>query len=240
VSPQPAVGTVISLRDVALAELLGTSLDVAWIDLEHGALTAADVPALAIALRAAGCRAEVRVPSWESEALAPVLDAGVDGVVVPAVEDAHAARELVRRLAYPPDGVRGYGPRRAAGYGRAAGRAPRPTCTIQIETAAGVDAAAAIAAIDGVDALVVGCADLGIALGGAPGEPTAKLTAAVGRVRAAARAAGRRFGIAGAAGAAALAELALGDADLVVHSVDVRLYARAADHAAAAAREAAA
>ena len=213
---------VVTLADPVLAELLGAPFDFAWIDLEHAALTVAAVPALAVALRAAGCRAEVRLPSWRSEALPPVIDAGVDGVVAPCVESADDAAAFVRRLRHPPAGVRGYGPRRAGGYGR--GEPGAPSCTVQVESERGVESAAAIARVDGVDALVAGCADLARAIG-----PDA-LGDAVGRVRAAARDAGTRFGIAGAP-----RELAHAGADLVVHGVDVRLYAAAAD---AAAREA--
>jgi hypothetical protein len=157
------IGTVITLADPVLAELIGAPFDLAWIDLEHAALTVAAVPALAVALRAAGCRAEVRLPSWRSEALPPVLDAGVDGVVAPCVESAADATAFVRRLRHPPNGERGYGPRRAGGYGR--GEPPIPSCTVQIESPAGVDAAEAIAAVDGVDALVAGCADLALVVG---------------------------------------------------------------------------
>jgi 4-hydroxy-2-oxoheptanedioate aldolase len=225
----PLIGTVLTLPDPVLAELLGAPFDLVWIDLEHAALTVAAVPTLAVALRAAGCRAEVRVPSWHSEALPPVLDAGVDGVVAPSVESAADAAAFVRRLRYPPDGTRGFGPRRAGGYGREQVAAPR--CTVQVESAAGIAAAGAIAAVQGVDAIVVGCADLALSAG-APA-----LDEAVSRVREAARAHGLAFGIAGAP-AERLAELARGGADLVVHSVDVRLYAAAADGAARAAGEA--
>jgi 2-keto-3-deoxy-L-rhamnonate aldolase RhmA len=215
----PLIGTVLTLPDPVLAELLGAPFDLAWIDLEHAALTVAAVPALAVALRAAGCRAEVRLPSWRSEALAPVVDAGVDGVVAPCVESAADAAAFVRRLRLPPDGERGYGPRRAGGYGR--GEPPVPGCTVQIESAAAVEAAEDIAAVDGVDALVVGCADLALSVG------ADALAGAVVSVRDAARGRGARFGIAGAP-----LDLLRGGADVIVHGVDVRIYAAAADRAA--------
>ncbi|MGI8781857.1 MAG: aldolase/citrate lyase family protein, partial [Solirubrobacteraceae bacterium] len=102
---------------------------------------------------------------------------------------------------------------------------------VQIESVAGVEAAAAIAAAEGVDALVVGCADLSLSLGERPGVDSPRLQEAVGRVRRAARGAGVAFGIAGGADGSA------GDgADLVLHSVDVRLYARGADVAATSVR----
>jgi 2-keto-3-deoxy-L-rhamnonate aldolase RhmA len=236
-SARPRIGTVVTVPDAVLAELIGSAFEFAWIDLEHGALTVADVPRLAVALRAADCDAEVRLPSWSSEALAPVLDAGVDGVVAPYVERAEDAAAFVRRVRYPPRGDRGYGPRRAGGYGRTAVRHVR--CSVQIESANGVDHADAIARVDGIDALVAGCADLALSLGRAPGEPCAALVEAVARVGAAARSGGVRFGIAGAS-PRLLRELMPAGADAIVHSVDVRLYAAAADGAAALAREVAA
>ena len=169
------VGTVLTLPGVALAELLAEPLDFVWIDLEHGALDAGDVPPLAVAARAAGCAALVRLAS--SDRVPPaILDAGVDGVVAPRVESAAQARRLADRLRHPPRGSRGFAARRASGYGRAGAarrRAADPVLLAQIESAAGVEAAEEIAAVDGVDALVVGCADLALALDGAlePASP---------------------------------------------------------------------
>src|SRR3954452_22048425 len=111
------LGTVITLPDVALAELTASAVDFVWIDLEHGALDRRDVQPLAIAARSAGAESFVRLPSAGDTALGPVLDAGVDGVVVPRVEDAAAAEAVVRRLRYPPLGSRGIAARRASGYG---------------------------------------------------------------------------------------------------------------------------
>ena len=223
------IGTVISLPDIALAELAGAALDFAWIDLEHGALSLRDAQALAIALAAAGCEAHVRLPCAASELLGPVLDAGVDGVVTPHVDDAEAARAIVRRLRYPPAGTRGFGPRRAGAYGRTV--ADGIACTVQIESPAGVEAATEIAAVDGVDALVLGCSDLSLALD-APGDLSSRaLGAAVDRVAAAASAAGRRFGLAAGGSFEEVAALAAGRADDVVFSADVRLYSGAIDAA---------
>jgi 4-hydroxy-2-oxoheptanedioate aldolase len=225
------LGTVLSLPDVALVELAAAALDLVWIDLEHGALGVRDAQAMAIAAKAAGCEAHVRVSAWDSELLPNVLDAGVDGIVAPRMESAADAEALVRRLRHPPAGARGYGPRRAGGYGRAA-EALQPACTVQIESAAGVRAAGAIARVDGVDALVVGCADLARDLGSEPfGEPVRD---AAREVAAAAADAGARFGVAGGGDPEQLALLAGDGADLVVYSVDVRLYAAAVDRAAGA------
>jgi 2-keto-3-deoxy-L-rhamnonate aldolase RhmA len=222
------VGTVLTLPSVLLAELVAEPLDFVWIDLEHGALDARDVPSLAVAARAAGAAAFARLPSVDAAALAAVLDSGVDGVVAPRVESAAQARRLVERLRHPPRGSRGAAARRAQGYGRAAA-AHDPLCLVQIESPAGVAAAGEIAAVEGVDALVVGVADLALTLGFPPGD-------AVAEVQRAAAASDIASGIAGPDKAELLAELAGEHSTLLVCSADVRLAARAVDGAVAALR----
>src|SRR3954462_14823150 len=92
--PEPLVGTVVTLPDVALAELTAATADFVWIDLEHGALSARDVLPLAVAARAAGAASLVRLRAFDDPALGPALDAGVDGVVVPHVESAEEAEQV--------------------------------------------------------------------------------------------------------------------------------------------------
>jgi 2-keto-3-deoxy-L-rhamnonate aldolase RhmA len=242
VTAAPRIGTVLSLPDPVLAELAGAALDVAWIDLEHGALTAADVPALAIALGAAGCEAHVRLPDAAPAGLGQVLDAGVDGVVAPGVERPEQAAALAAALRYPPHGVRGYGPRRAGAYGRIprywAAPGARVALTVQIESPPGVGAAAAIAAVDGVDTVVAGCADLSLALGAPMDLRAPALREAVAAVSGAAHAAGRAFGLAAAGDPAAVVALAPPGTSLVISSADLRLYAAGVDAAAGALRAA--
>jgi 2-keto-3-deoxy-L-rhamnonate aldolase RhmA len=234
----PLVGTVLTVPAVALAELLGEPLDFVWIDLEHGALGTGDVQPLAIAARAAGCAAFVRLPSPDWPRLSAILDAGVDGVVVPGVESAADAGRLVERLRHPPLGSRGFAARRAAAYGRtgaaAHGRAATtadPLCVAQIESAAGLEAAGEIAAVEGVDALVVGCADLALALDGTPEPSSPRMREAIARVQRAAEEHGVASGIAGPDDPELLLELAGDASTLLVCSADVRLYARAVDDA---------
>jgi 2-keto-3-deoxy-L-rhamnonate aldolase RhmA len=223
------LGTVISVANVALAESAATAFDLVWLDLEHGALTVADVQALAIAVQGAGREAHVRVPHFDSDLLPAVLDAGVDGIVAPRVESAVEAAALVRRLRYPPAGSRGYGPRRAGGYGRAS-EPPAPECTVQIESVDAVAEAEAIAAVDGVDAIVVGCADLVLALG----QRGETLREAVRHVADAAAGSEIAFGIAAGGAPDHVVGLPPTRPGLIVYSVDVRLYARAVDGAAQA------
>jgi 4-hydroxy-2-oxoheptanedioate aldolase len=231
---RPLLGTVLSLGDPALAELASAPLDFVWIDLEHGALDVRDAQALAIATQAAGATTYVRLPSVDTDRLSSVLDAGVDGIVAPQIEDAEQAARLVARLRYPPHGSRGFGPRRAGGYGRTSSfwtaEAAHVQCVVQIETPAGVVAADEIAAVEGVDGIVVGCADLALCLG-VPGELGGAVQEAVEQVRAAASTHAVPFGLAAGGEAEAVAKLA-GPTDwMLLYSADVRLYAAAMDSA---------
>jgi 2-keto-3-deoxy-L-rhamnonate aldolase RhmA len=226
------LGTVLTVPAAGLAELVAEPLDFVWIDLEHGALDTADVQPLAVAARAAGCAAFARLASSDWARVPAILDAGVDGVVAPRVESAAQARRLVERLRYPPGGSRGFAARRATGYGRA-GAGRDPLCLAQIESAAGVDAAEEIAAVDGVDALVVGCADLALALDGKLEPLSQRVRDAIAHVQRAAQAQRIASGIAGPDDAQLLLELAADTSTLLVCSADVRMYARAVDEAVA-------
>jgi 4-hydroxy-2-oxoheptanedioate aldolase len=225
------VGTVLSIADPVMAELAAQALDLVWIDLEHGALSTRDAQVLALAVQSTGAQAFVRLPSARTEALPAVLDAGVDGIVVPSVASAREARYVIDRVTYPPAGVRGYGPRRAGGFGRTPGFASSPaarvSCVLQIESPAGVADADAIAAVRGVDCVVVGTADLALGAGVQLDAP--ELARAVEAVADAAERAGAGFGIAGSGPPDRLAELAAGRAEVVVYSADVRLFAAGLD-----------
>jgi 2-keto-3-deoxy-L-rhamnonate aldolase RhmA len=219
----------VTLPDMALAELSASAFDFVWIDMEHGALGCADVQPLAIAARAVGTAGFARVRNAGDGAIGALLDAGVDGIVVPHVNGASAAASALERLSHPPLGSRGFAARRASDYGRKTGLHARPLCMLQVESAAGVENAEAIAAVDGVDALVVGCADLALSLGGDTDPRSADFRAAVAHVQDAAEAAGIASGIAGPDDPALLAELAGGRSTIVVLAADVRIYARALD-----------
>jgi 2-keto-3-deoxy-L-rhamnonate aldolase RhmA len=217
----------VSLPDVALAELTASAADFVWIDLEHGALCARDVAPLAIAARAAGAGCLVRV-SADDPALGPALDAGVDGVVLPRVETPSQAEAAVERLRYPPRGSRGLAARRASAYGLdPRGEPEDPVCMVQVESARAVAAAEAIAAVEGVDALVVGCSDLALDMGVDPGTGSGELRDAIARVQRSCAATRRVSGVAGPDDPDLLTELAGGRSALLVLGADVRIYARA-------------
>lgn len=223
------VGTVLTRPDIAMAEALAAEFDLVWIDLEHGALGLPEVEALAGICQGQGCATYVRLPGVESDRLSAILDLGVDGVVAPMIESAEQASLLASKLAYPPDGVRGFGPRRASRHGLVDRywESARPHCVVQIETAEAVEQAAAIAAVEGVDALVVGCADLGLSLGAPGALDDPRLQEAIRRTAASAEEQGVGFGLAGGGDPTALIGLAPVNLAFLVYSVDARLYVSA-------------
>jgi len=229
-------GTVLTLPGAVAAELLAEPFDLVWIDLEHGALGAREAQEMILGAQAAGTHALVRLPADAHALMTCVLDAGADGVVLADVADPAVAAAAVARTLHPPAGVRGFGPRRLALRRRGDGAALlRPSVWVQIERAAGVERAAEIAGVPGVDAVVVGTADLSFSLGTPLETTSAPMLAAVAEVRAALAGTDVAFGLAGALDAAPAALLA--DATILVHGTDARLCAAAVDTAAGRLRD---
>jgi 4-hydroxy-2-oxoheptanedioate aldolase len=226
----PLAGTVLTLPGAGAAELLAEPFDVVWIDLEHAALGPHAAQEMLIGAQAAGARAFVRLPAGAHALMTAMLDAGADGIVLAGVDDAAAAAAAAALLRHPPDGERGYGPRRAATRGRTRGGAPQPALWAQIESTEGVANAPEIAAVAGVDALVVGLADLSFALGAPLDLAGPALGSAVATVRAACAGPGVAFGLAGPLDGAP-PELLAGAAVLIA-GTDARLCAAAVDDAA--------
>ncbi len=165
-----AVGTWTSLTDPAVAEIAaGADFDFVIVDTEHAPLGLETVADCLRAVDAGGSRSIVRVPWNDPVRVKRLLDLGPDGLLVPMVDTAEQAREAVAATRYPPDGVRGIAAARAADYGRSFESYVREdhrdlTVVVQVETGRAVEGAAEIAAVEGVDALLVGPADLSASL----------------------------------------------------------------------------
>ena len=131
----------------------------------------------------------VRVPYGELAMATRVLDGGALGIVIPHVDTAEEAKEIADRLRYPPRG------HRSVGGGQAQfDYAPMPLgemtkasddntlITVMIETPKAVENAEAIAAVPGIDCLLVGSSDLSMEMG-IPGRPRPhKIQGAVDKV----------------------------------------------------------
>ncbi len=171
------------------------------MDLEHGSGTEADLLPQLTAIAAAGVTSLVRVEEGTRLRMGRVLDLGADGVMVPQVGSADAARDIVGWLRFPPAGKRGvalftrglrYG---SGGHDSVDSRNQEIVGIVQIESRAGVEAAADMAAIEGIDVLFVGPADLSHALGIRGQIDHPDFEAAIRSVAEAARAHGKAAGI---------------------------------------------
>ena len=172
---EPLLGAFIKTPHPTVIEIMArTGHDFLVIDAEHAHFGRAEIDMMMIAGRAVGCPLIVRVPVDTPDWVLNVLDAGAAGVMVPHVNTPDHARRLAKSISYLPGGPgsRGFaGTTRAADYaGRSMAehlaKTPAETVLIcQIEDPEGAQNHAEIAAVDGVDALFVGRADLAVGTG---------------------------------------------------------------------------
>ena len=155
-----------------MTEILARAgFDWLMVDLEHGLTTEADLVGNLHAIGTTRTAALVRPQSAERLRIGRVLDLGAHGVMIPRMDTPAQVREAISFMRYPPDGTRGLAlSTRGAGLGErthADVRSINPQILgiIQIESPSAVEHAAEIAAIDGVDVLFVGPADLSHSLG---------------------------------------------------------------------------
>lgn len=156
------------------AELVARSgVDLVAVDMQHGLLGHDTALAMLQVTTAAGIPTLVRVAHPEPAALMHALDAGADGVIAPMVETAEQARQMVRACRYPPAGDRSWGPARAALLGGDDPREAdaRAVCVVMVETPEAIDRIDAIAATEGIDAVLVGSNDLALAMAGGAAHP---------------------------------------------------------------------
>lgn len=199
-SGESQFGLWVSLGDPSVAELCaGTGFDWLVIDGEHGPNGLRDVLAQ---LRAIGDKTEavVRTRDDNRAEIKQMLDIGARTLLVPMVDSADQAREVVRSVLYPPHGVRGVGAAlaRASDYnaiGDYLQTANDEVCVLlQVESVAGVASLDALLEVEGVDGVFIGPADLAADMGylGHPGAPEVQevVIDALTRIRAAGRAAG--------------------------------------------------
>ncbi|ANX05132.1 2-keto-3-deoxy-L-rhamnonate aldolase [Immundisolibacter cernigliae] len=194
-------GAFLALGDAHAAELMASAgFDWLLIDCEHGPNDLPSVLAQLQALAGYPVQAVLRPTDHDAARIKQYLDLGVQSLLAPMVDTAAQAQALVAAMRYPPRGIRGVGAgmARAARWGNVANyyaQAENELClAVQIETLAGLDNLDAIAAVEGVDGVFLGPADLAAALGhlGQPmhADVRAAVEQALPRIRAAGKAAG--------------------------------------------------
>ncbi len=199
------------LRTVAVPHLASASdHDFLFIDTEHGAFSLQEATQLCLAALPTGITPLVRVCAGALDEATRLLDNGALGIVVPHVDTAKQARHIAEAFHYPPAGHRSWGgpppaylyqPPADVAEAQAALNAELLT-VVMIETEEAVENAADIAAVDGIDVLLIGSFDLTTDLG-VPGRMDhPKLIAAYQTVATACRKHGKVLGMGGINGAA--------------------------------------
>lgn len=168
---KPQVGIWSSMCSIIAADLLGTAgFDWVLIDMEHSPNDMMSVLGQLQAYEVGGTSPVVRPPWNDPVVIKRLLDLGVMSLLIPMVQNAEEARAAVRATRYPPEGIRGVSmAQRANRYGRVTNyidRINEEICVlVQIETREALDRIEEIAAVDGVDGVFFGPADLSADLG---------------------------------------------------------------------------
>jgi 4-hydroxy-2-oxoheptanedioate aldolase len=173
-----SVGIGIRLaRSVDIASMMKTAgMDWLFIDLEHGPLTLDQTAQISCAALASGIAPLVRVPRGEMAMATRALDGGALGIIMPQCESADEAREIVERLHYAPEGSRGV----VGGLPQFGFANPDMTSAmkamndamlviVMLESPNAIAQADEIAAVEGVDVVLIGTNDLAAA-SGIPGQ----------------------------------------------------------------------
>ena len=198
---EPSLGVALHLTDPSVFEMAGLmGFDAIWMDMEHHFYGVETAGAAMRAARVGGADIVARPAKGECSRMARMLEAGATGIMYPRCDSAEEAAEVVKWAKFAPLGRRGFdgsGPdvpymlTPMADYLR---RANEETFVIiQLEDPAAVERAEEIAAVPGVDMLMLGPADYSI-LSGIPGEfGHPSVTAAFGTISRAAKKAGKHW-----------------------------------------------
>ena len=178
--------------------------DAVYVDLEHTSTSLETAATLCASALGSGISGLVRVPSHDPSVIARVLDTGAVGIIVPHVNSAEEAQRVVDAARFPPSGHRSIsGPNPVSGYepmpasDLTAVLERRTVVAVMIETPVAVEASSAIAAVNGVDMILLGPSDLTAEMGIHGQYENEHFHNAVDSVAAACREHGVALGIAG-------------------------------------------
>ena len=230
----PMLGTWVKLAAPESVELLALAgFEFVVIDLEHSPMGLEAASGHISTALLAGVSPIVRVPALDAGMATRLLDAGAEGIMLPHVDSVADARRFVDACRFPPLGSRGVGSTSRAGHW---GAMPRDAylrygreevvLVAQLESAAAVAAAQEIGALPGIDALLIGTADLSVSEQVPEGGP--ELGRLVRTAVAAAEAAGVPIGCAGPPTAEAVATAAATGFDFVLLGNDAGFLGAAA------------
>ncbi|MBM3556043.1 MAG: HpcH/HpaI aldolase/citrate lyase family protein [Alphaproteobacteria bacterium] len=231
---RPQIGLWSSLRSPMVAEIIGhAGFDWIVLDTEHAPNEIPDLVGQMQAMQAGTAEPVVRVAWNDMVLLKRVLDIGAMTVLIPFVQNAEEAKRAVAFTRYPPQGVRGFaGAPRANRFGKIKdyhSRIHDELCVlVQAETRRAVEAIPEIAAVEGVDGIFIGPADLSADLGHIGHQAHPEVQATIERACLAIRKAGKAAGILTAVESEAKRYLDWGFTFVAV-GADTGLVARGAD-----------
>jgi 2-dehydro-3-deoxyglucarate aldolase len=168
---QLTIGSWLTIPHQSVVEIMATAgFEWLTLDLEHAAIDISQVMNLTAIIQGKGMKALARVSKNEEVIIKRVLDAGVDGVIVPTVKNAEEAKMAVEFVKYPPVGKRGVGLNRAQNYGIAFDEykdwlTNEAVVIAQIEHIEAVQNLEEIVAVEGIDGIIVGPYDLSASMG---------------------------------------------------------------------------
>ena len=225
---EPAIITLLHFTDESVFELAGViGFDGIWMDMEHHGYSLETAGGLMRAFRLFGGDIVARPANGEFMRMGRMLEAGANGIMYPRCADAAEAAEVVKWAKFPPMGKRGadggnadmpYGLMDLGDYIREANE--QTFIVIQLEDPDAIANAEAIAAVEGVDVLMLGPADFSIAVG-VPGQVEhPKVQDAVKAVATAAHNAGKHWGMPMRTNEAIQRYMAMG-ARFILHASDM-------------------
>lgn len=168
------LGPGIYMSDPQSTEALADSADFLWYDLEHQGMNLESLRNHLMVARLKKRTAIVRVSSWDAQPLQAILDMGADGIVAPQVQTVDQVHSIVKACRYEPRGERGWWPMIPTNYCRDDAVRYKEQANeglyvaVMIESVEAVEVIDEIVAIDGLDSVVLGLADLSSSLGMLP------------------------------------------------------------------------
>ena len=202
INGETLIGTVVTLFTPEVSEILSEiGFDWLWLDTEHSPFEAHTAQGM---LQAANrqCPCIIRVPSSDDVWIKKALDIGAAGVIVPQVNSAEVAAQIVSSCKYPPQGTRGVGIGRAHKYGLKfqdyiQKANDEIAVIIQAESRSAVENISEVVNVAGIDAVLIGPYDLSASLNKTGKVKDIEVQEAMQKIRESCRQAGVRFGVFG-------------------------------------------
>ncbi len=162
---QTLIGTIVTLPSPSIAEIYSQlDFDWLWIDMEHSSLSIETTQNI-IQATDRKCACLVRSPDNDRIWIKRILDTGCDGIIIPQINTATAAKNAIAACKYPPEGIRSVGISRGQNYGLNLQETLEKsnqniTIILQIEHIEAVNNIDAILDLPGCDAILIGPFDL--------------------------------------------------------------------------------